>query len=94
MIVWTFRDIIIAIIGACLILSVIIATLYYVVKSLIHKLFYKPCRKCKYCKLIDVASCGDGERWACTLHGMQKSLTDCMITRNTEIWKKCKNFEQ
>lgn len=47
------------------ILIFIVAIIYGIIKA-IKTIGKKNCYKCKYYRLYDVCSCGDGERYICT----------------------------
>lgn len=78
----------------CLILYIIFGLLYYGVIFIVHKLFYKNCRRCKHCQLGNVASCGDGADYFCDLVTPRKYLTNRMVKYSEPIWKCCKKFEK
>ena len=92
--IWTFRDIMGAIIMGLFVLGIVIATVYHIILYIVHMLFYKPCKKCKYCKLTNVASCGNGRDYKCTYGGGNERLADRMIGSQEDVWHKCNHFEK
>lgn len=89
MFVWTFSDILFFVL-ICVIACFIV---YNVIENIIHKLFYKNCKNCMHCKLMNVASYGDGAYYRCDLDKTCNKLNKRMIKFHEPIWKKCKNFK-
>ena len=96
MVVWTFTEIIRACVVGLLGLVAVGCILYGIVDYLIHKLFYKNCRKCKHCKLRNVASCGDGADYSCEVSDKpyERINKGRMVKSYEPIWRRCKKFER
>lgn len=94
MIVWTFKDILFICFISLIFTIFICFILFEIFKHVMHKLFYKNCINCKHCKLTNVASCGDGADYSCTLTIPYVRLNNRMIKYNENIWRRCKNFEK
>ena len=96
MIVWTFTEIIRACVVGLLGLVAVGCILYGIGEYLIHKWFYKNCRKCKHCKLRDVASCGDGADYSCEVsdNPYERINKGRMVKFGEPIWCRCKKFEK
>lgn len=64
----------------------IVLIIYEIIKA-IKKIGKKNCYECRYYKLYDVCSCGDGERYICT----KKIRIDNVVDSNCrEHYEKCK----
>ena len=96
MVVWTFTEIIRAVFVGLLGLVAVGYIIYGIVEYLIHKWFYKNCRKCKHCKLLNVASCGDGADYSCEVSDKPyKRINKGRMVKSYEaIWRRCKKFEK
>ena len=96
MIVWTFTEIIRACVVGLLGLVAVGCILYGIGDYLIHKLFYKNCRKCKHCKLRNVASCGDGADYSCEVsdNPYERINKGRMVKSSEPIWRRYKKFEK
>lgn len=96
MIVWTFTEIAIACFFGLLALVVVVYIIYGISEYLIHKLFYKNCRKCKHCKLHNVASYGDGADYSCELSNKpyDRLNKNGMVKFSEPIWRRCNKFER
>ena len=96
MIVWTFTEIVRACVVGLLGLVAVGCILYGIGDYLIHKLFYKNCRKCKHCKLRNVASCGDGADYSCEVSDKpyERINKGRMVKSYEPIWRRCKKFEK
>ena len=96
MVVWTFTEIVRACVVGLLGLVAVGFILYGIVEYLIHKWFYKNCRKCKHCKLRNVASCGDGADYSCELSDKpyERLNKKGMVKYSEPIWRRCNKFER
>ena len=96
MVVWTFTEIIRAVFVGLLGLVAVGFILYGIIDYLIHKCFYKNCRKCKHCKLRNVASCGDGADYSCEASDKpyERINKGRMVKSYEPIWRRCKKFER
>ena len=95
MVVWTFTEIIRACVVGLLGLVAVGCILYEIGDYLIHKWFYKNCRKCKHCKLHNVASCGDGADYICKVSDKPNRLNkNGMVKFHEPIWRRCNKFEK
>ena len=95
MVVWTFTEIVRACVVGLLGLVAVGCILYEIGVYLIHKWFYKNCRKCKHCKLRNVASCGDGADYSCEVSDKPNRLNkNGMVKFHEPIWRRCKKFER
>lgn len=96
MVVWTFTEIVRACVVGLLGLVAVGFILYGIVEHIIHKLFYKNCRKCKHCKLLNVASCGDGADYSCEVSDKpyERINKGRMVKYSEAIWRRCKKFEK
>ena len=95
MVVWTFTEIIRAVFVGLLGLVAVGFILYGIGDYLIHKLFYKNCRKCKHCKLLNVASCGGGADYSCEASDKPyERLNKRMVKSYEPIWRRCNKFEK
>lgn len=87
MFVYTIWDVlIIGILGICIIVGVIYATI-----KTICDIGKKNCYDCKYYKLDDVASCGDCCWYRCTKHDRKDNGTS--INTRTHL-ERCKDFKE
>ena len=96
MVVWTFTEIVRAVFVGVLGLVAVGFILYGIGDYLIHKLFYKNCRKCKHCKLRNVASCGDGADYSCEVSDKpyERINKGRMVKSYESIWRRCNKFEK
>ena len=96
MIVWFFIEIAIMCFFGLLALVVLGYILYGISEYLINKLFYKNCRKCKHCKLSNVASYGDGSDYSCELSDKpyERLNKNGMVKFSKLIWRRCNEFER
>ena len=96
MVVWTFTEIVRAVFVGLLGLVAVGFILYGIGDYLIHKLFYKNCRKCKHCKLLNVASCGGGADYSCEVSDKpyERINTGRMVKYSEDIWRRCNKFEK
>ena len=96
MVVWTFTEIVRAVFVGLLGLVAVGFILYGIGDYLIHKLFYKNCRKCKHCKLLNVASCGGGADYSCEVSDKPyERINKCRMVKYSEaIWRRCNKFEK
>lgn len=78
--------IIFGIIGIIIIISII-----SLIAEEIKKIGKKNCYNCKYYKLDNVASCGDGCWYRCTKHNRKD---DCVSTNQTEHYEKCDDYSK
>ena len=96
MVVWTFTEIIRAVFVGLLGLVAVGCIFYGIVEYIIHKLFYKNCRKCKHCKLLNVASYGDGADYSCEVSDKpyKRINKNGMVKSYEPIWRRCNKFEK
>ena len=96
MVVWTFTEIVRACVVGLLGLVAVGCILYEIGVYLIHKWFYKNCRKCKHCKLRNVASCGDGADYSCEASDKpyERLNKNRMVKSHEAIWRRCNKFEK
>ena len=96
MVVWTFTEIVRACVVGVLGLVAVGYIIYGIVEYLIHKWFYKNCRKCQHCKLRNVASCGDGADYSSEVSdNLYKRINKNGMVKSYEpIWRRCKKFEK
>ena len=96
MVVWIFTEIATVFLFGLLALFVVGCILYGIGAYLIHKRFYKNCRKCKHCKLRNVASFGDGADYSCELSDKlyERLNKKGMVKYSEPIWRRCNKFER
>ena len=96
MVVWTFTEIVRAVFVGLLGLVAVGFILYGIGDYLIHKLCYKNCRKCKHCKLLNVASCGGGADYSCEVSDKpyERINKGRMVKYSEAIWRRCNKFEK
>lgn len=69
-------------------LSILIAIISSIIKE-IKKIGKKNCYKCKFYKLNNVASCGDGCWFICTKHNRKD---DCVSMNESEHYERCNDY--